>query len=209
MQHHVVLLICAISLSNLGCEKIRSIASEKIRELRSEEKTPSNAAPSATTGAQLTESTFAEFIAKKETLVVVNFTADWCGACRQLDPVLTRLASEFSGQALLGHVNVDQDRNLALRYRVRALPDVRFFRDGKQVDQFNGAMPENQLRELIAKLTTQGESKQGGIRSLVETLRSATSSEEKPSDSDDPEKPAEPAIRPMEKDWMPPGIQRQ
>lgn len=213
MNHRLVLLACAIPLATAGCEKLRTIIAEKLGGLESQEQNSSGTGGGKSLITMLTESSYEEFIARKDALVVINHGADWCGACRQLDPVLSKVSAEFDGMIQIGKVDVDRDKNLALRNRVRALPDVRIFRDGKPVHRFNGAMPEGELRELFSRLTTETEPETKGIFSLVDRLRSKTGEAAgETGDPQDPQKsgePAEPAIRPMEKDWMPPGIERR
>jgi len=84
--------------------------------------------------------------------VVVDFWAEWCIPCKTLGPILTRLAEEAQGAFRLAKVDVDQSPNLAMRYGVRSIPNVKAFRNGQVVGEFTGLIPETRVREFIGKL---------------------------------------------------------
>ena len=86
-----------------------------------------------------------------ELLVVVDFWAPWCAPCRELGPVLERLATENAGQFLLVKVDIDQQPGLAQAFGVRSIPHVFALRNGQLADQFMGALPEDQIREWLAQ----------------------------------------------------------
>ncbi|WP_152625413.1 thioredoxin [Cellvibrio sp. OA-2007] len=83
--------------------------------------------------------------------VVVDFWADWCGPCKNLMPVLEKLANEYAGAFLLAKVNADDQQMIASQFGVRSLPTVMVMQDGQPIDGFTGALPEMQVRELLAK----------------------------------------------------------
>lgn len=83
--------------------------------------------------------------------VVVDFWADWCGPCKQLMPVLEKLANEYAGAFLLAKVNADEQQMLASQLGVRSLPTVMVIKDGQPVDGFAGAQPESAVREILQK----------------------------------------------------------
>ncbi len=81
--------------------------------------------------------------------VLVDFWAPWCAPCRQLMPVLERLAQEFAGRVRLAKVNTDEEQALATQLGVRSLPTVVLFKDRAVVEHFVGLVPEAQIRELL------------------------------------------------------------
>jgi putative thioredoxin len=84
--------------------------------------------------------------------VIVDFWAEWCKPCKTLTPVLERLAEDAQGAFRLAKVNVDDSPNLALRYSVRSIPNVKAFRDGQVVSEFLGLQPEPRVKEFIRNL---------------------------------------------------------
>jgi putative thioredoxin len=83
--------------------------------------------------------------------VLVDFWADWCAPCRQLMPILSRLAEELRGQFFLAKVDTEAEQALAAQFGIRSLPTVQLFKDGAPVDQFMGALPEAQIREFLSR----------------------------------------------------------
>lgn len=83
--------------------------------------------------------------------VVVDFWADWCAPCKQLMPILEKLANEHQGAFLLAKINCDQEQMIAGQFGVRSLPTVMVIRNGQPVDGFAGAQPESAFRTLLDK----------------------------------------------------------
>jgi putative thioredoxin len=85
--------------------------------------------------------------------VVVDFWADWCGPCKVLGPALESAVAEREGRIELVKVDVDSNPELATRFDVRGIPNVKAFRNGRVVDEFVGAVPAQQVAAFLDGLT--------------------------------------------------------
>lgn len=89
--------------------------------------------------------------ASMTTPVLVDVWADWCEPCKQLIPVLEKLANDYKGAFMLAKVNADEQQELAGSLGVRSLPTVILVKNGQAVDGFNGALPEGEVRKVLDK----------------------------------------------------------
>lgn len=86
--------------------------------------------------------------------VVVDFWAEWCEPCKQLSPILERLADEYDGGFELAKIDVDANQALAQQMGIQGIPAVVAFADGQPVNSFQGALPEEQVREWLTTFAT-------------------------------------------------------
>ncbi len=102
---------------------------------------------------EVTDHDFQEkvLLASRQVPVVVDFYADWCQPCKVLAPVLEKVVLEFGGTMLLAKVDVDKNPQVSGALRIQSMPTVVVFKDGQPVDGFQGAQPENVIRDLLSR----------------------------------------------------------
>lgn len=89
-------------------------------------------------------------VLKKEKLVLIDFWAEWCGPCIMMDPVLERFV-ENQENVFVGRVDADNQPNLVKQYNIKGLPQVLFFKNGKEVKRNTGAMTIAELENFVTK----------------------------------------------------------
>ena len=99
---------------------------------------------------ELNNSNFEEAI--KEGVTMVDFWAPWCGPCRMIAPVVEELAEDFEGKATIAKVNTDEEQDIAVKFGIRSIPSILFFKNGEVVDQMVGAASKDAFAEKINAL---------------------------------------------------------
>jgi thioredoxin 1 len=93
----------------------------------------------------VTDSDFEAEVEKHAGVTVVDFWATWCGPCRMIAPILEQLSVEYAGKVKVTKMDVDNNQKTPMRFNVRSIPTLLFFKDGKLVDQVIGAVPKAAL----------------------------------------------------------------
>lgn len=212
-------VICVLAMPLLGsCDHIDAVG-DKVNELKDARKESTqgidgmdiNAINSGIQNAGPTiqdigEVDFQTFISQPGRINVVDFHAEWCGPCKKLGPVLAGVIKTNSGVARLGKLNVDSARELAQEQGVRSIPDVRFYIDGKLVDQFTGAAGKEAIQDIVAKHSA-NLSQQPGGQAAQNSVQPPEGAADIPARPRAPgSKPLDEAMKPMDKDWLPPGV---
>lgn len=97
----------------------------------------------------VTDSNFDQVVLSSQHPVLVDFSAPWCGPCKAVEPILDELASEYGDKIIFTKVNVDENKNTAVRYGIQALPTMLIFKGGNPFSQINGAKPKSELKKRL------------------------------------------------------------
>lgn len=100
----------------------------------------------------VTDASFESTVINSDKPALVDFWATWCGPCKIIAPHVEALADEFAGRAVIAKVDVDSNRQTAIKFGIQSIPTLLFFKDGKVVDRVIGAVDKKVLRD---KLTAQ------------------------------------------------------
>ena len=132
----VALLVAVLAMGVTGCEKTGETAQ----------------AAGGEGGIELLEGTtanFDELVLKSEVPVLLDFTATWCPPCRSLHPNLEQVAKVYPDTVRVVQVDVDKNRELAQRYKIRSIPALFVIKDGKTVEQEVGYKSVHDLKQML------------------------------------------------------------
>lgn len=101
---------------------------------------------------EITDSNFEEVVLNSDKPVLIDFWAEWCGPCRMVGPLVEEMSKEYEGKAIIGKLDVDSNPNITVKYGIRNIPALLYFKGGEVVDRQVGAVPKN---ILSAKLDAQ------------------------------------------------------
>jgi thioredoxin 1 len=97
----------------------------------------------------ITDDSFQQEIDQHQGLAVVDFWATWCGPCHMVAPIMVQIASEYEGKVKVAKLDVDANQKTMMRFNVRSIPSILFFKDGHHVDTIVGAYPKTAFDQKI------------------------------------------------------------
>lgn len=101
---------------------------------------------------KFTSANFEAEVLKSELPVLVDFFADWCGPCKMMAPIVESLAEDYEGKVKVGKLNIDDEMEIAQKFRVMSIPTFIVFKDGQAVDVSVGAMSKEELEKKLQKV---------------------------------------------------------
>jgi thioredoxin 1 len=104
---------------------------------------------SSMAGKAVTDATFVHDVLQSDKPVLVDFWAEWCAPCRKVEPLLAEIAAEMHGKVEFVQVNIDENPETAMAYRVMSVPTLTIFKGGQPVQSIAGAKPKGDLVRFI------------------------------------------------------------
>lgn len=101
---------------------------------------------------EITDSNFDEIVIKSDKPVIVDFWAEWCGPCRMVGPIVNEIGEEYKEKAVVGKLDVDANPAVTMRFGIRNIPTILFFKNGEVADKQVGAVPKSALVNKLEAL---------------------------------------------------------
>lgn len=101
---------------------------------------------------ELTDQNFDQEVLKSDIPVLVDMWAVWCGPCKLIAPHVEAIANEYAGKVKVGKLDVDRNRQTAMRFGIRSIPTLLIFKEGKVVDQIVGAVPKEHIVKRLEQV---------------------------------------------------------
>ncbi|MCL2058342.1 MAG: thioredoxin [Oscillospiraceae bacterium] len=97
----------------------------------------------------LNSENFRDATAMADKLVLVDFWAKWCAPCRAVAPILERLAGEYPEKLLIGKLDIDEQREIAIEFGISSIPTIQLYKDGKMIDALVGSRPYKDYKAVV------------------------------------------------------------
>ena len=98
---------------------------------------------------EFTDDNFDTEVLKSNLPVLVDFWAEWCGPCKMIAPIVEEIAGDYAGKVKVGKVNVDFNNQVAMEYGIRGIPALLVFKGGAVANQIVGAVPKNNITQIL------------------------------------------------------------
>jgi len=100
---------------------------------------------------EIMDSVFAAEVLESEIPVLVDFWAPWCGPCKALSPVIEEISEAYKGKVKVSKINVDENPETTMKFRIRSIPTLIAFKDGEVSDQIVGAVAKSEIEKILDK----------------------------------------------------------